>query len=665
MMLCSLRLLNFRQFKGEHSLSFASGTDGRNVTIIFGANGRGKTGLLRAVLFCLFGDRTPAPDAGVEQDKLALVNRSALEEAEGQPVQCAVDLCFEHDTNRYTLSRRFVGLKQGAEIVEQSAVAVMHVTTPEGNTNVLDDPNAIDEEVAHCVDPRVREYFFFDGEKIERLTRANAQQRQDVSRGIRNILNIDTLVTAQRALARLHRKLNGELGRTTGGEFGQTLKAINDCSARRDAASARQDQVEQEIALAQDELRKVDRELDGIKEIAGLLDERKEKERAVDEGEEHLIALSERCRQLAARLSLNLLNPTLDAVYGEIEKRKKTGEIPAAIRGDLLDQIVERRTCICGRALSIGSPEHERILGWKHKAVDDDLSDCALEIWRHLSTIRSNRRNVADDADAVLQGMAVTRNRLDQLHERLGEIAKEIGGDVRSDAAQLQAHRDAIGGKLIKLEAEVIHLAETRETLRAELDVLESKRREIEKRQGIQSELQRRADLASRTSDHLQRIFDEFTAEVKERLGKLSTERFRSLLDKEGLVNFTKITVGADYSLQILDRWGEPFLANISAGQRQVMSVSFILALTQLAAGEEALGMPLFMDTPFGRLSRANRESLIRVVPEVCAQWILLATDTEIGQPEMSVFRQGGAVGACYELRPLPDGSSMVAGIQL
>ena len=665
MILTSVRMANFRQFRGEHELHFPRGDEGGNVTVVFGENGRGKTGILRAILFALFGDKEMSQDAGVDQDKLSLINRGVLEDAEGEPVQCSVDVGFEHAGIRYELRRSLTGLKQGNDITEQDNGSRLRITTPEGNTENTTDREAIAQHVSQCIDPRVREYFFFDGEKIERLTRANAQQRQDVSRGIRNLLNIDTLATAQKALSRLHRKLNSDLGKKTGGEYGKTLTAINNCGAETDQITTRLGQIDEEIALAQDEKRQVDKELDGIKGIAGLLDERREAERRVEEGEEHLNHLLGRCKQLIGKVSINLVNQTLDAVYDEIEGRRSAGKIPAAIRGELLDEIIEQKRCICGRGLTVGSAEHERILAWKHNAVDDDLSDCALEIWRHLSTIRTVRRSVAEDAEAVLQNFAVTRNAVDQARQRADEISAEIGKDVRGDAGHLEKHREKIEKKLIDLAAERMRLGEKLEAKNAELEHLQSKRKEIEKQQGIRNELQMRADLVGRTHEALGAIYDEFTTEIKASLSRLSTERFQSLLDKEGLINFSEIVVNDDYSLQILDRWGEPFLANISAGQRQVMSISFILALAQLASGGDQFEMPLFMDTPFGRLSFANRRNLIDLVPGVCPQWILLATDTEIGKPELAAFREGGHIGSCYRLDPLPDGSSCIVELQL
>lgn len=54
MLLKSIKLSNFRQFK-DSTISFADGSDGRNVTLIFGDNGSGKTTLANAFIWCLYG----------------------------------------------------------------------------------------------------------------------------------------------------------------------------------------------------------------------------------------------------------------------------------------------------------------------------------------------------------------------------------------------------------------------------------------------------------------------------------------------------------------------------------------------------------------------------------------------------------------------------------
>ena len=54
MLLKSIKLENFRQFRNE-SIDFDQGEGGKNVTIIIGENGTGKTTFAQAFFWCLYG----------------------------------------------------------------------------------------------------------------------------------------------------------------------------------------------------------------------------------------------------------------------------------------------------------------------------------------------------------------------------------------------------------------------------------------------------------------------------------------------------------------------------------------------------------------------------------------------------------------------------------
>ena len=53
MLLKSLKLKDFRQFKGEQEITFSTDPV-RNVTVIMGENGSGKTTLAQAFTWCLY-----------------------------------------------------------------------------------------------------------------------------------------------------------------------------------------------------------------------------------------------------------------------------------------------------------------------------------------------------------------------------------------------------------------------------------------------------------------------------------------------------------------------------------------------------------------------------------------------------------------------------------
>ena len=221
-------MANFRQFKGVQKVEFAWGkNENPNVTVIFGENGRGKTGIFRAVMFCLFGERHLSQDGDVPDKELQLVNVSALEESTGKAVETYVQLEFAHKGRNYDLKRTLLGLRDGGQTLEQLGEVRLVETTPEGNSKVV-EPADIVRVVDSILDRRVKDYFLFDGEKIERLTRGSLEQRREIAKGIRNLLHVDALETARRATERLTKDLEEQLRKNASPELARLLKRLAD-----------------------------------------------------------------------------------------------------------------------------------------------------------------------------------------------------------------------------------------------------------------------------------------------------------------------------------------------------------------------------------------------------------------------------------------------------
>lgn len=68
MLIESIKLENFRQFQNE-SITFADGSDGKNVTIILGENGSGKTTFAQA-FFGVCTVKRLSPTSGCSIPKL-------------------------------------------------------------------------------------------------------------------------------------------------------------------------------------------------------------------------------------------------------------------------------------------------------------------------------------------------------------------------------------------------------------------------------------------------------------------------------------------------------------------------------------------------------------------------------------------------------------------
>ncbi|MGG1558229.1 AAA family ATPase, partial [Geobacillus thermoleovorans] len=95
MIINRLILHNFRQFYGTQILEFGNQLNNQLVTIILGENGRGKTGVYRAILFALYGDLLLEQDSS--DSEVILTNIKALQEDynnEHKGVVCKVSLDF-------------------------------------------------------------------------------------------------------------------------------------------------------------------------------------------------------------------------------------------------------------------------------------------------------------------------------------------------------------------------------------------------------------------------------------------------------------------------------------------------------------------------------------------------------------------------------------------
>lgn len=660
MILSELTLHNFRQFRGSHRVCFARGDNGRNVTVIYGQNGRGKTSLFRALVFCLFGERQLSQDGETATSEIRLINSSALEASEGRPVEMSVSLGFTHAGSSYALRRTMRGLLEGERVVEELGEIRLSVTTGEGNTKFI-DTDSVDRTVATILDRRVKEYFLFDGEKIERLTRATAEHRREVSLGIRNLLNVDSLDSAIRTLGGLVKVLDEQLAKVAPDELMRLLTRLRDNEQTRESTEQRLNEIESELLLALKEIETADAELEAFNEVKILIEKRRALESELSRVEARAVEQLQAMRSFSCEAGCLIASSIINSIFGSIERQKQKGEIPSEIRRDLIERILSEGTCICGNSVKEGTEPYGRIVEWRTRTSDTATQDIALNLWRFLSDVQNRLVDDYARIQNALISYGNTRNDIERVRNDLGFLKGQIGSAAgRRDAAHLESHRTLLQNKHVSLEAERQIRSQELEQLQSEHTRLSAQLNEEKLKSTRHEELFKRSTLSRASRDALAGIRDQFREEIRSIIGDGASVLFLSLLDRQGQLGFRRVLVGEDYSLQVLDRWNRPTLANISAGQRQLMSIAFLAALAQVAATDGVLEMPWFMDTPFGRLSSEHRVNLLRKIPEIASQWILLATDTEFRREEARLLRSGGRWGRFYKLSADSEGNTTV-----
>ncbi len=123
-----------------------------------------KTTLLNAFTWVLYEKFTPA-FASVDK----LVNKRAITEAQpGQPVECWVEVAFEHDSKRYRFKRLCRAYNNGG-IEHSKSELYPYVAGDDGRWTLSQQ---LPEDIIGRILPEtLYQYFFFDGERIERIVR--------------------------------------------------------------------------------------------------------------------------------------------------------------------------------------------------------------------------------------------------------------------------------------------------------------------------------------------------------------------------------------------------------------------------------------------------------------------------------------------------------------
>ena len=662
MKLHKIEIINFRQFKGHQEIEFAIGTP-KNVTVVYGENGRGKTGIFRALMFCLYGDRSLSQDELTGEEKkegLKLINEVTLKENMGSQVESKVTIYFSHKQKQFRLTRKISGLmKNDGSIIQNLGDQVeLQQTDVNGNTLPVDnDPDKIKSQIQEILHSRLRDYFLFDGERIERLTRNTKERRAEVRQGIRALLDLDAMELAQKGLHKLISQIEKEIRYKSTGELQRVMALINDLTTKIENLESEREYDEQESKRLEHRIHK-------ISELISVNEETAEKEKKRQEFIKSMldkrVETDELKKEMATHLNTSaqlVAYEMIEQLREELELRRHKGELPPSIRKEFVERLLDQECCICGTPLDQAHIKERKYLQeFLQKHYTPGLGTESLDILLSLNRISSANEGLANEFNRLLITNKKLRDEIKDLETKIKLLGEELGeggtsiDDLIQERNQCEEDMKTLDRGMDRRAQDIIMNEKERDELRKTAYVLE-------KRQSHVKSLVDRRDLTKDTLVELNAIYDQFADEVKQKLSVKSTQIFSRLADVETQKDIKKISIDDNYMLDVLNWADRRRLGEISAGQRQIVSLSFIMALIQVAGDLE---VPLFMDTPFGRLSGMHRDHLLDTIPKMASQWILLATDTEFTAVEADALRQTNSWGGIYELIKEEEGVTQI-----
>ena len=632
-----ITLENFRQYYGRQRLEFAR-DEQRRVTVIHGVNGAGKTSLFLAINWCLYG--RSVENIKVVENVGELASKEAISRAAtGDQVRSSVELAFLHSGERYLVGRALQGTRQPDESVKWDAAdefTMMRIGW-DGQAKRVDNPigtmNAI-------LPVNVREYFLFDGEKIDNFAKPEAAEQ--VRQAIYLVLRLEILERARRHLEAIAFDYRTELKKISSSELRSLIEQDEAARSERKAAEQHKVELTQEIESARRKVEEIDQRLREIQNARALQQQRDRLERDLSQRRAELKDVVGSIRELATTAHFVIAQPTTDLALQILDEKRELGEIPSSIRRQFVQDLIEQMICICGRPFEEGGPEHRRLLNLRDTSMPGSLEDDVLDTSAALRAFSERAERQRVDLAAAMRRRTGLVDAIQSLEAELDDVGRQLKGSPQEEISLLEQKREGYVADIDSCNMQIGSLTERMEKLTKEITRLEKAIAQARKNRKRERLLGAKLDLAQRSADAIGDMYQVFADDMRQRIEAKTKEIFRQLVWKDS--HFQDIRLGPDYNLEVIDRYGLPARPELSAGERQVLSLSFITAMSRISE-EEA---PLVMDTPFGRLSSHHRNSITQHLPELADQLVLFVTDEELRDQARQNLE--ARIGADYRL---------------
>lgn len=647
MWISKLELTCFKSYKHQ-SFDFPEPDDGKNIVLIGGLNGFGKTSILEALYLCLYGKDAiiHLARAGLNTDDKrgypTFLERAFNGEAkrDGSDTMMVRVVVNRSKTKAVDICRKWFFRSNGNWTGEEEAV-VRDVVRGIPDTPRIDSKNGfyLSELLDEMFVPaHIAPFFFFDGEEVKKM--ADQSRVEQVKQGLEGLLGVVLLRSLADRLKSFESIKRGEVKSVDEENLNRLLEALTSNQEQLDtvrneitSGEAQKKQLRAEQQSLVERITSAGGGGGDISTVKELVEEREQIRNKLRERHKNLEEI------LSGRLPFHLVSKDLmdefrhqlvseikwyewDTEKRTLEPRKAQfekafinqtqPEIQPSLSDAQLDAIKKRMEAAW--ATLFYPPPSDCAEEIVHDYLHEPLRHKTLEF---LNSINLGQKEIQD----ILNDQHNLQQRTDELGRKISRL-EGIDRDgtlsaLKKQLEEVQNKFDALGEltrvddrKVTTLESQVAQMRAEYEREKKELDRSSPVRAIIEK------------------SERVRNVIDEiipalFPLKVRA-LAKAMTEVYKTLAHKDQV---DRIQIEDDGTTKILGKTGKEISFDRSAGENQIFATALIAGLAKVSN----VKAPMVVDTPLGRLDSKHRANILSFwTGDKNRQVILLSQDEEI-----------------------------------
>ncbi len=621
-----LTIENYKSFQFPTEIHFPYSEKGESVFLIGGMNGAGKTSIMEAINYCLYGAKT--------DEIYRCINRK--EKARGN-ASVSFELVIEMDD----LSELVVKRSWSAGVTDDPKPKDLNerlVVIRDGKRVLVQNKQMWQDFIRPTIPQSITQFFFFDGEKIQEIA---ADEHSEV---------------------RLKSSLEAALG----------IEYINQLS--NDILYIKQEERKGFVEISDEDLDFKESEL---KREKGKLNRKtKERDDVQAELENFKIQYNDAKRRFQA--TFHTEPETRDVARQNEKKRLQISNrlvqveneikllcekfLPFSIAGKLFagisKQIEAERESLQSEAIKENAAELARkivrVVEEPEPIYQETLSaEKMAELEQRIFRLLKEGNNLSDipkmlnlsdrDAARVLHQMESLETSDVFLIQPLLEEKRELESQLRQIEAALdvgiatESEKELFDQLQNEMESCSNQIGRKTEQLRIlEEDILDIEKRvheieiEIEKLYEKHNISKEKSEFINEC-DAIAGVLSQFVVRLRKNkvhlLQEKTFEMYKLLSSKSSLIK--DITIDdKSYEVKITDKNGHVIKkSGLSAGEKEIFAISLLWGLAQTSQ----IKLPIVIDTPLSRLDSTHRDNIVNnYFPNAGEQVIILSTDTEI-----------------------------------
>lgn len=635
MIIEQIEFKNYRQYRGKFAIEFGYSRQ-KNVNIIVGSNGSGKTNISNALQWCLYG-KEPSLKPGIDFGILNMEIFKKMVEKEINDV--SVKVTFQIDEGETYCVERCMTI---SKINNKQVVVPYSGSNEEPDGSMLKayffpsnkvkhpsyDVNFPSTLINTLAPEKISEYFFFDGEKLENYFEASSNEK--IKESIFKISQLDLLDKIENRLE----------------------KMINDYRNESRRNSPDLERINQEIEKIQDELNNNNNEIrKNNKEISSLKDQRKDLfekyqrlggenvKKLLEENKEIEIELEklrkelqekedEKSNFLLSNSYLFLVKDSFDESILLFKDARKKGIIPPDINPDFIKQLLKIGECICGTDIKNNKGNCYRTKVEKLLNKVSSLGSKAgemVEIERDIYNILDNKyKSFFSIINLHNEAIKKIDSRVEALDKKYNENNTKVGEAKLDKMENFRMMIDDLNSEIEKSSGRGAVLLEKNKDLEERLSYSKKEFIELNKKWEKGKYINQCILFCERAQECAKKIKTKIMNEIREEISKVTEQHYRELHWKkeENIV----INIDEDYKISAKQEGYNKFGA-FSAGEDALLALSFIFALNRVSG----FNVPIILDTALGRIDPKPRANFAKNISDYLEmnQIVLLFTQAE------------------------------------